>query len=195
MDMKLFTVLAVLIGGGSLLGGHPDLLASAAGSRGREVVIETKDLVARFSRAGSRSDAFMLFGWQNWQDENMLAEVTLSGISIRHAKAIKRRYPDWRKCKSPGKHQARKHEEDLDFVKVSRGMRRALDNVTAHLVKRQKGGGDVCVKFTADRLKLKSVRDKKKGAEVARQYAGVHRQGDYYLARTVRRVDCRPLLR
>jgi hypothetical protein len=187
--MQLFTIFAVLVGGGSLLWGHHDSLGSKIRTDGRQLVIETKDRVVRFSRAGSLSETFLIVG--GGKTENELKGFSLAVIPIHHARTLKRKYPDFRKCSSPGKHLATKYTKDLSLIPKTRETRRVLTSLMESVFSRSRGRGDVCVRVLADRLKLHSAQSKEHGRDIKSFYKREH----FYLAKSVRRVDCRALLR
>ena len=81
--------------------GGPDLTIN-----GDEVLLATGDLDVVFSKGKTFEDTYMVFGGGHLEHRNALANVSIAGLSMRHAKPIARRYPDFDRCASPGAEKA-----------------------------------------------------------------------------------------
>ena len=69
---------------------------------GDEVLLATGDLDVRFTKGKSFEDTYMVFGGLQLEHRNAVANVSLAVLSMRDARPIARRYPDFDRCASPG---------------------------------------------------------------------------------------------
>jgi hypothetical protein len=163
---------------------------------GREVRLETADFDVRFSRLGSFSEAYMVFGGNNEQPRNSLSHATLAALAMRHAELIHQTYPDFHRCNSPGAAQAKRWIETLNLVATTRAVERVLvDAVDVHAERVREGGERTCVSLAGAPLSLESVRMKRDGHDLTQDVGRAIRGADFYLAERAELVDCKTLLR
>ena len=91
--------------------GGPDLTVE-----GDQVLLATGDLDVRFAKGKTFEDTYMVFGGGELEHRNAVANVTIAGLSLRHAKPIYRRYPDFHRCASPGAGIAKDKIVQLDMI-------------------------------------------------------------------------------
>jgi hypothetical protein len=158
---------------------------------GDEVLLATGDLDVRFSKRGSFSDTYMVFGGGHLDHRNAVANVTLAGLSVREAKPIYRRYPDFHRCASPGAALAKDKVTQLDMVPVNGKTLRLIKSSLEDFDESIRTGGDrVCVRLRGSHLKLKSVEVR----EVAENVTDTFKMTDFYLVDSASRVECRQAL-
>jgi hypothetical protein len=192
--LALLAILApLLIDGGSLdaLGGNP-LGPTLDGS---QLVIQTDDLEARFDRVGTLDESYMLFGGTDGELQNSISNLFVSGLAVRHASLISKRYPDFYKCKSPGAAQAQRMIESMAWIASdgsTRGtLRKALD---LHEKSLRSGGERTCLAVSGERLILGSVKHRGQGFDLTHQVGNGFRGTDFYLVTEAELADCKSLL-
>ena len=165
----------------------PDLTIGAD-----EVLLATGDLDVRFTKGKSFEGTYMVFGGGNLDHRNALANVSLAGLSVRHAKTIHRQYPDFHRCASPGASLAKDKVVSLDIVPADGEtlglLRSTLEDFDDSI---QSGGDRVCVELHGTRLKLASVEVREVGEDVT----DTVQMTKFYLVDSVSRVDCREAMR
>lgn len=172
--------------------------SSAPGLRedGRQVVLETAQLEARFSRVGDLSESFMLFGGSVDRATNSLTHATLSGLAMRHARLIHQSYPDFHRCKSPGAAQAQRLVETMSLIGATRSARNGLaDAVDLYGERLRSGGEQTCLAISGQHLTLDSVHLKEDGRDLTREVVPAFRGTRFTLAESVELNDCESLLR
>jgi hypothetical protein len=194
--MGRLVVFLLLIAAGYLLINRLDPSTPGLSEDGGQLVVETAQLEARFSRIGSLSDSFMVFGGNNQQMTNSLTHVTLSGLPIRHARLIGQTYPDFHLCKSPGAAQAQRLTESTSFIGANRGARRTLiEAIDVHGERVRSGGDRTCVTISGHQLTLDSVHLKHDGRDITRDVAPTFGGTRFAVAEEVELADCASLLR
>lgn len=163
---------------------------------GREVALETADLDVRFSRLGSFSEAYMVFGGNNEQPRNSLSHATLAALAMRHAELIYQTYPDFHRCSSPGAAQAKRWVETLNLVATTRAVERVLvEAVDVHAERVRDNGERTCVSLAGAPLSLESVRTRGDGHDLTQDVERAFGGASFYLAERAELVDCKTLLR
>jgi hypothetical protein len=162
--------------------GGPDLTIS-----GDEVLLATGDLDVRFTKGKDFDDTYMVFGGAHVDHRNAIANVTLAGLSVRHAKPIYRRHPDFHRCASPGAALAKAKVVQLDMVPADG---KALDTLRSSLEEFgdniREGGDRVCVHLSGSRLELDSAEVREVGEEISDRFD----RAEFYLVDSVRQVEC-----
>lgn len=162
---------------------------------GREVVVETQQLRARFSKLGAFSDSYMVFGGNADRATNSVSDAILATLAVRHAELISQTYPDFHMCSSPGAAQAQRLVEDMTFVAANRAARRALAEVVDLHGRRVRSGGErTCVSVSGVELVLDSVQLKHDGQDITHETAGAFERSNFYLAERVELPSCEALL-
>jgi hypothetical protein len=190
--MKKLIALLVVVGGVWFLyhrfaaPGGPDLIINDD-----EVLLATDDLDVRFSRGKSFEDTYMIFGGGQLDHGNAIANVTVAGLSVRDAKPIYSRYPDFDRCASPGAALAKKKVVQLDMVPVDGDvlalLRQSLEEFDDNIAN---GGDRVCIQVHGSRLKLTSAEVR----QVSEDVTDTIRMDDFYLVDSVDRRECRQAL-
>ena len=162
---------------------------------GGQVVVETEQLEARFSRLGAVSESFMLFGGSDDRAANSLTDATLATLAIRHAQLIHQTYPDFHKCKSPGAPRAQRLTQTTSFIGADGDAESALvEAVDLHRRRVRASGDRTCLTVSGEELALDSVRGKADGTDLTGQVGRAYQGRTFYLARSVEVPDCRRLL-
>jgi len=166
--------------------GGPDLTIN-----GNEVLLATHDLDVRFTRTDGFGDTYMLFGGTYLEHVNAIGNVFLAGLSIREARPIHRRHPDFHLCASPGASLAKKAVEDIDVVptdgRVLRELRSTLDDFEASI---RSGGDRVCVALRGSELVMTDAEIREIHESVKDKFP----RQNYRLVESVERVDCKQAL-
>jgi hypothetical protein len=158
---------------------------------GNDVLLATGDLDVRFTKGKPLDDTFMLFGGGRIDHRNAIANVTIAGLSVRHARPIYRRYPDFDRCASPGAALAKKRVISLEMVPADGETLEFLETSLKDFDESIHGdGARVCVELQGSRLKLASV----KVREVDEDVTDTIQMDDFYLIDSASRVDCRQAL-
>jgi hypothetical protein len=133
----------------------------------------------------------MLFGGANTDHRNAIANVMLAGLSVRDAKQIHRRYPDFHRCASPGAALAKNKIVDLSMVPADGRTLASLKSTVEEFNDNIRDGGDrVCVQLHGSRLKLKSAEVRQVGENVT----DTIQMTDFYLVDSASRVECQLVL-
>ena len=194
--MRALVILALLVAVGYALVNEVSLGSAAVRIDGSHVVVDTGQLEVRFTRAGSLSDSFMVFGGNAERHANSFTDATLATLAMRHAQLIHQSYPDFHRCKSPGAAQAQRLTETSNFVGANRGARRALVKaVGLHDERVGQGGERTCVSVNGEQLRFDSVRAKQDGSDLTQQLGRAFAGASFYLAESVEIPDCQTLLR
>jgi hypothetical protein len=192
---RLFALIAIVVAAYALID-RIDTTSNGLTLEGREVAVETADFVARFTRAGSASESYMIFGGSNEQPRNSLSHTTLAALAMRHAELIHQSYPDFDRCSSPGAAQAKRWIETLNLIATSRSVEKVLvETIDVHGERIRSDGTRTCVSLTAAPLYLESVRLKEDGRDLTQEVGRVFHEVDFYLAEQAELVDCKTLLR
>jgi len=192
---RIFALVAIALAAYWLIN-HIDASSDGLTLEGREVKLETADFDVRFSRLGSFSEAYMVFGGNNEQPRNSFTHTTLSTLAMRHAELIHQTYPDFHRCSSPGAAQAKRWIETMNLVATTRAVERVLvDTVDVHAERIRGSGERTCVSLAGASLSLESVRMKRDGRDLTQDVGRAFREVDFYLAEQAELVDCKTLLR
>jgi hypothetical protein len=190
--MKKFLVafaiaVAVLLGIQKIVSSKgPDLTIT-----GDEVLLAAGDLDYRFAKGKSFEGTYMLFGGANTDHRNAIANVMLAGLSVRDAKQIHSRYPDFHRCASPGAALAKNKIVDLSMVPADGKTLASLKSTVEEFNDNIRDGGDrVCVQLHGSRLKLKSAEVRQVGENVT----DTIQMTDFYLVDSASRVECQLVL-
>lgn len=160
----------------------PDLIISSD-----EVLLATGDLDIRFAKEKSFDGTYMVFGGGSLDHRNAVANVSLAGLSLRHAKPIQRQYPDFHRCASPGAALAKDKVVSLDIVPADGELLELLQSTLEDFDDSVRNGGDrVCVELHGTRLKLVSAEVREVGESVTDTF----RMTKFYLVDSASRVDC-----
>jgi hypothetical protein len=159
--------------------------------QGDEVLLETGDLDVRFAKQKPFEGTYMLFGGGEIEHRNALANVSYAALTMKNAKAISRRYPDFHRCASPGASMAKEKILTLDMVPadgqtmdfLSSSLEEFNDNI-------QNGGDRVCVRLSGTRMTLTSAVVR----EVQEDVTDTIRMSKFYLVDSASRVDCQQAL-
>jgi hypothetical protein len=166
--------------------GGPDLTF-----KGDEVLLATGDLDVRFSRGKSFEETYMVFGGAEIEHENAVANVTMAGLSLRDAKPIYRRYPDFHRCTSPGANFAKERVVQLDMVPANGETQAQLSTSLAEFDDNIRSGGDrVCVRLSGSKLTLESAEIR----EAAQNVTDTFRTSKFYLVDSADAVNCQEAL-
>ncbi len=194
MGRLLIFVLAV--GGGYLLidkvgvspFGGPQVSA-------REVVVETQQFRVRFTKLGSFSDSFMVFGGNADRVTNSTTDATMATLAMRHAELIHLTYPDFHRCASPGAAQAQRLTETSHFIGVGRSAKRTLAKAVKLHGERVRGNGErTCLSVSGAQLVFDSIALKHDGRDMTSELGRTFETGTYYLAERVEIPSCEALL-
>ncbi len=194
--MGRFLVFVLAVAGGYLLidkvGVNPFGGPSVSG---REVVVETQQLRVRFSKVGSFSDSFMVFGGNNARMTNRVEDATMGTLAMRHAELIHQTYPDFHRCASPGAAQAQRLTETSNFIGANGSAKRTLREAVDLHGERVRGNGErTCLSMTGAQLVFESVELKQDGRDVTGEFGRAFEGGSYYLAESVELPSCEALL-
>ena len=158
---------------------------------GNEVLLATNDLDIRFSKGKPLDDTFMVFGGAQLDHPNAIANVTVAGLSVRHAKPIYRRYPDFHRCASPGASLAKDKVVQLDMVPADGETLAFLKESLEQFDDSIRSGGDrVCVSLHGTRLTLTSAEIREVGQDVT----DTIKMDNFYLVDSASRVECQQVL-
>jgi len=172
-------------------GGNP--LAPSVG--GREIVIQTDDLEVRFDRYGAVSETYMLFGGTDAEMKNSISNVFVSGLAIRHASFISKRYPKFYRCSSPGAAQAKQLIENMAFIAADGSTRNTLKRAIAlHEDSLASGGDRTCLRFRGEQISLRSAKHREGGFDLTRELTKGYRQTDFFFVNDAEIADCKALL-
>lgn len=186
--MKAMLVLlvlgAVIWFGFSLFGGS----GPAVTLSGERVDVATEDLDFRFAKGASFDETYMIFGGGQLDHPNAVTPVTLAGLSVRHAKPIYDRFPDFHRCASPGAEMAKSKVVQVDIVPADE---RALNQLVSSLGEfednLQNGGDRVCVRLSGADLSLESAVVREAGESVN----GMFDTTQFNLVESAEQVDCK----
>jgi hypothetical protein len=129
----------------------------------------------------------MVFGGGRLDHPNAVANVSLAGLSLRHAKEIHSQYPDFHRCSSPGAARAKEKIVSLDIVPADGKTLGLLQSTLEDFDDSIQNGGDrVCVALSGTRLKLVSAEVREVGENVTDTF----RMTKFYLVDGASRVDC-----
>ena len=157
----------------------------------REVVVRTDDLEIHLDRGGSVEQTYMVFGGTKVERTNQFSNVTLVTIDIEHAAALRRSYPDFHRCSSPGARSAQRAVKTTHFIAVDGTTRKKLRKVVdLHESRIGKDGDRTCVTVVGDVLSLDSIVLAKSGADISPKGNHPLRKSRYVLARSVEIPDC-----
>lgn len=157
-----------------------------------EVLLATGDLDVRFNRGKPFDGTYMVFGGGSLDHPNALANISLAGLSVRHAKAIHSRYPDFHRCASPGAPLAKEKVVSLDIVPADGETLGRLRSTLEDFDDSIRNGGDrVCVELHGTRLELAGVEVREVGEDVT----DTIQMTKFYLVDSVSRVDCQQAMR
>jgi hypothetical protein len=191
-----FVGFVLLVAAGYAFLGPLELGGTGVRLDGSQVVLETEDFEVRFSRLGTDSGAYMVFGGLNDPLRNNFSHAHMATLAIRHAQLIGATYPDFHMCSSPGAAQAKRLTEDLSFLGATRSARNALiEAVDLHAERIRNGGERTCIHVTGGALMLDSVHLKSDGRDLTADVARAHRNTHFYLAEEAAIADCASLLR
>lgn len=166
--------------------GGPDLTIE-----GDQVMLATGDLEVRFTKGKSFEDTYMVFGGLHLEHRNAVANVSLAGLSMRDARPIARRYPDFDRCASPGAALAKPKVASLDMVPSDGETLEVLASTLKEFEKNIASGGDrVCIQLSGSKLKLESAEIR----EVKENVTETMKMTDFYLVDSAHRVDCKEAL-
>jgi hypothetical protein len=166
--------------------GGPDLKFE-----GDEVLLATGDLDVRFSKGKTFEDTYMVFGGLHLEHRNAVANISLAGLSMRHAKPIHRRFPDFDRCASPGASLAKDKVTSLDMVPADGETLKVLASTLKEFEKNiQEGGDRVCVQLSGTKLNLTSAEIREVGENVTETM----KMSDFYLVDSASRVECKEAL-
>jgi len=166
--------------------GGPDLTIT-----GDEVLLATGDLDVRFARGKTFEETYMVFGGAEIEHRNAVANVPLAGLSLRDAKPLYRRYPDFTRCTSPGANIAKERVVQLDMVPANAETLELLSSSLAEFDDNIRSGGDrVCVRLSGSKLTLESVEIR----EVSENVTDSFRMSKFYLVDSADKVDCEEVL-
>jgi hypothetical protein len=192
MNMKTLLVLLAIVVVAGL--GIRQLMKPSAPDltiRGDEVTLATGDLDVRFSKGKSFEDTFMVFGGGHLEHRNAIANVSLAGLSVSHAKRIQRQYPDFHRCASPGAALAKDRVVDLDMVPADAETLSQLVSTLEEFDDSINNDGDrVCVHLRGAHMKLTSAEIREVGENVTDTF----QMTDFYLVDSARRVVCQEAL-
>lgn len=200
---RVLVVLALLVTGWWLLnvarvdpGRGPGAGRFQVRVEGREVIVTTDDLEARFRRAERLDEAFMVFGGNREQPRNSITHATLAGLGLAEARSIHRDHPDFHRCDSPGAARAKPWVETWSFVAADGSARtRLADAVDRHAEALREDGERTCVQVHGARLELESLRLAPEGRDVTGELAPAFARTRLALAEQVSLPECRALLR
>jgi hypothetical protein len=200
VDMGRLLAFAVIMGASWLLVNHLGLSIDPRGVgtrvEGREVVRDSGQLEARFSRVDSLEDTYMLFGGDAAQHRNSLSHAIIAGLPMRHARLIAASHPDFHLCKSPGAEQAQRLTENLSLVAADRAVRNALEEALGLYEDRLHGSGErTCIRLRGASLLLDSVRGRENGEDITAEVTPHFERSHFVLAERVKIEDCSALLR
>ncbi len=194
--MGRFLIFILALGGGYLL--IDKVGVSPFGGpqvNGREVVVETKQLRVHFTKVGSFSDSFMVFGGHNQRMTNRVDDASMATLAMRHAELISLTYPDFHRCASPGAAQAQQLTETSNFIGASRAAKRALVKAVDLHGERVRSSGDrTCISVSGSQLVFDSLELKETGQDLTAEMGSPFEQGSYYLAERVELPSCEDLL-
>jgi hypothetical protein len=166
--------------------GGPDLTIN-----GDEVLLATGDLDVRFSKGKSFEDTYMVFGGMHLEHRNAVANVSLAGLSVRHARPIYSRYPDFHLCASPGAALAKDKVVSLDMVPADGETLQELTSTIEQFEDNTRNGGDrVCVRLSGSKMKLTSAEIREVGENVTETF----KMSEFYLVDSASRVECQGAL-
>ena len=158
-----------------------------------------RKLVARINGAENQyiiedrvEQTFMLFGADPDQEKNgALANAWLSVISLDAARKLKKKYPDFHRCHSPGASEAQAVEASLYLLTDNGDLDGRLDDIADDFQDRMRSKGDrLCVTVTGSTLRLH--RTVQNGAEVKNVFTGGTPR--FVLLDGVTKQDCKDLL-
>jgi hypothetical protein len=166
--------------------GGPDLTID-----GDRVLLATGDLDVEFSRGKSFEDTYMLFGGMHLEHRNAIASLSLAGLSMRHAKPIYRRFPDFDRCASKGAPLAKARVQDLNMVPADGETLQVIASTIEQFEENIRSGGErVCLQLSGSKLKLDSVEVREVGEDVT----DTIKMSDFQLVESASPVNCKELL-
>ena len=155
---------------------------------GDEVLLATGDLDVRFSKGKSFEETYMVFGGLHLEHRNAVANVTLAGLSMRYAKALHRRFPDFDRCASPGAALAKEKVTSLDMVPADAETLKVLASTLEEFEENIASGGDrVCVQLSGAKLELMSAEIREMGEDISETM----KMTNFYLVDSASRVECK----
>ncbi len=175
-----------------------DLRGVGTRIEGRRVVLESGQLEAHFSKAGSIEESYMLFGGDLQEHRNSIMHATIAGLATQHARFIAARHPDFYMCKSPGAKPAQQLTETMALVAGDRAALSALDEAATLFHERVRAGGErTCIHLRGAPLVLESVRieDGEVSQDISHEVVPKFVAMNFVLAESVELEDCKTLLR
>jgi len=158
---------------------------------GDDVLLATGDLDVRFAKGKSFEETYMVFGGGELDHRNAVANVTIAGLSLRHAKSISRRYPDFHRCASPGASFAKEKVVQLDMVPADGETWEILSTTLEEFDDSIKNDGDrVCVQVSGSKMTLSSAEVREMNEDVTDTF----RMSKFYLVDSASRVNCQEAL-
>ncbi len=160
----------------------PDLTISSD-----EILLATGDLDIRFSKEKKFEGTYMVFGGGSIDHRNAISNVALAGLSLRHAKPIQSKYPDFHRCASPGAALAKDKVVSFDIVPADGDTLEMLQSTLDDFDDSINNGGDrVCIALSGTRLKLVSAEVREVGEDVT----ATIQMTKFYFVDSASRVNC-----
>ena len=149
----------------------------------------------RFSRHDAFSDSFMVFSGYSRPLRNNPIQASLSVLTVDQARSIRRKYPDFHMCKSPGAKKAQRLIEDMSFVATDTRVQDVLSEVVRLHKERVRGGGSrTCVSVSGFEVELESVRYRPYDEDSTDQHSRFYRKKNFYVAEDAEVRDCQSIL-
>jgi hypothetical protein len=175
------------------------------GHHGNDVTVETTatgtvkytdDFKVHLTQTESIYDTFMIFGGHlDKKLHNSISEYSFGALEIDEAAAMKRAYPDFHRCKSPGAAIAKRKVRSLSLIAKNKKTADILeDTITLHDEQLRGNGERVCVELRGYQVEPTSILLKDNDMDISEDIIPSLRNMSFYLIDGAEIKDCQTVI-
>ncbi|MGD8910047.1 MAG: hypothetical protein PVI92_11950 [Chromatiales bacterium] len=156
----------------------------------------TDDFKVYLTQTESIFDAFMIFGGHlDKKLHNSISDYSFGALEIGEAAAIKRKYPDFHRCKSPGASIAQRKILNLSLIAENQQTADILEDAIALHDERLSGDNErVCVELRGYQVEPTTILLKENDMDISKDIIPSLRNMDFYLISGAEIRECHALM-
>jgi hypothetical protein len=156
----------------------------------------TDDFKVYLTQSESIFDTFMIFGGHlDKRLQNSISDYSFGALEIDEATAIKRKYPDFHLCKSPGASIAQRKIQTLSLIAENQETADILeDTIALHDERLSEGGERVCVELRGYQVEPSSILLKENDMDISEDVIPSLRNMAFYLISGAEIRECQTIM-
>jgi hypothetical protein len=191
---SITSVLLIVVAVFGWIGHHGDDVTVETTATG--TIKYTDDFKVHLSQTERMYDTFMIFGGHlDKKLHNSISEYSFGALEIDEAAAIKRAYPDFHLCESPGAAIAQRKARSLSLIAKNKETANILEDTIALHDEQLKGNGErICVELRGYQVEPTTVQLKDNDMDISEDIIPSLRNMSFYLIDGAEIRDCQTMI-